>query len=108
MHNLEPSKNVLPIICNMQLDRLNNSRLQTKVSKAHSQPGAAPSLASMPAPAAVVAAAARADLLEPNAAAECQTAPATSAALLLVLPLPPLLLVMLEPRLRCCRLRCRC
>ena len=99
VHILEPSKNMLPIIHNTQLDKLNNSRLHTKVSTAHNQPGAAPALALIPAPAADAAAAARADPLEPNAAAECLFAPVVNAALLLLLPLPLLLLKCLAPPL---------
>ena len=89
-----------PIIRTMQRDKVSNTELHSKVSKAHSQPGAAPSLASVPAPAADAAAAARADPLEPDAAAEYLQAPAASAALLLGLPLPPLLLMLPEPL--CC------
>ena len=76
VHILAPSKSVLPISSTTRsstVDKLmlNNNRLHNKVSTAHSQPGAAPPLALIPAPADDVAAAARDDLLEPNAAAEC-------------------------------------
>ena len=71
MRNLEPFETVQPIIRNMQLDKLNNKKLHNKVSKTHKQVEVAPTIASLPAANADAAAAARADLLKPNAAAEC-------------------------------------
>ena len=68
---LEPLKSVLPIIYNMQLDMLNNSRLHNKMNKTLSQVKAVAATTSPAAAAADAADAVRADLSEPLAAAEC-------------------------------------